>query len=94
MDNFLQLAKSLQQLQKIINKAILFYRIVNIKVNSLKSILITNAKDQSKIKFEEEVIKRKEKNKLFRYLGCWFSKNKIQKAINKKAFRNYIIFCY
>ena len=57
MDNLLQIAQDQKSLQNILKTANTFYNLHNIKVNSTKSLLITNSKNTtSTIIFNREEI--------------------------------------
>ncbi|CAG8765749.1 19732_t:CDS:1, partial [Gigaspora rosea] len=58
MDNTAWLAQSREDLEKIIKTAESFYNLMNIKVNSTKSLLVMNTKDKTDtIKCKGEEIK-------------------------------------
>ena len=64
-----------------------FYKMAKIKVNSDKSVLATNENlkttPNQTINFEQQNIQAIKQNTPFRFLGCWFTINNKQVAIQK-----------
>jgi len=76
MDDSLWIAPDKTTLEKILNTANSFYKLTNITVNPIKSILVTNAKtDNKSINFNNQTITAINNTKPFKYLGAWFSLN-------------------
>ena len=70
MDDTLWIASSKNELEQILELASSFFKMANLKINPLKSILSTNSKNPSSINFIQQTISPK--NTSFKFLGCWF----------------------
>ena len=74
MDDSLWVAPTRSKLLQIVEKAESFYKFTRIRVNPTKSVLATNSTLIDKtIKLNNETIIAVKKDKLFKYLGAWFS---------------------
>src|SRR5207253_4190605 len=72
MDDTLWIASSKNELEQILELASSFFKMANLKINPLKSILSTNSKNPSSINFIQQTISLQPKNTPFKFLGCWF----------------------
>ena len=72
MDDTLWIASSKNELEQILELASSFFKMANLKINPLKSILSTNSKNLSSINFIQQTISPQSKNTPFKFLGCWF----------------------
>src|SRR5205085_4908332 len=72
MDDTLWIASSKNKLEQILELASSFFKMANLKINPLKSILSTNSKNPSSINFIQQTISPQSKNTSFKFLGCWF----------------------
>ena len=75
MDDTLWIASSKNELEQILELALSFFKIANLKINPLKSILSTNSKNLSSINFIQQTIFLQSKNTPFKFLGYWFLPN-------------------
>ena len=75
MDDTLWIASSKNELEQILELASSFFKMANLKINSLKSILSTNSKNPTPINFIQQTITPQPKNTPFKFLGCWFLPN-------------------
>ena len=90
MDDSFWIAPSKTSLSNILATASSFYKYTNIKVNSLKLVLITTSTDPNNaVYFNEEQLTPIKNGTPFKYLETWFSTNKkpilVQKEIIAEA---------
>jgi len=84
MDDALWVAPDRQTLINILHRATSFYKLNNIKVNPLKSFLITNSHTSTKsVDFDGVEIEALPYNTPLKYLGTWFSVNRTPNQIQK-----------
>jgi hypothetical protein len=84
MDDSLWIAPNKNALEHIVSTASSFYKLNNIKVNPLKSALITNSTDDNPhILFDNTAIYANKKNEPLKYLGAWFSLEHNHKTVQK-----------
>ena len=74
MDNTVWIARTREELERIVKIATSFFKLTNINVNPQKSILlIKNASTkQTKITYKDMEIEAINHKQLCRILGCWF----------------------
>ena len=87
MDDSLWIANSKNQLEEILETASSFYKMTGIRVNTNKSIFMTNTKGVMLVRFETQNLERRQQDEPFKYLGCWFKEQKNQDKINKKILK-------
>ncbi|CAG8775069.1 8683_t:CDS:1, partial [Ambispora leptoticha] len=86
------IALNKESLTKILNTTSSFYRFTSIKVNSQKSILVTNSIALNKtITFDNEQLTVITNGILFKYLEAWFSTNRKPILVQKKIMAEAVI---
>ncbi|CAG8645370.1 7123_t:CDS:2, partial [Paraglomus brasilianum] len=69
MNDSLWIAESKIQLEEILKTASSFYKMTEIKVNANKLIFLTNARGNTSMFFENQILERRQQDEPFRYLG-------------------------